>query len=139
MVHIVQVGDRGSQALDTRGRAVFAAGHGDVNVVGALERACDLIVYFRRSLPQVRPQIGLLLEAVLVGTLGTPDYTCGGTGGIEAGVGTVAFVGISELLVDVGVSFWVRLGQPILASACEICLRATTLILTRPCATYPSV
>jgi hypothetical protein len=43
---------------------------------------------------------------VLCGTFGTPDYTRGGTGGVETGMGTVTFVGSSELTMGLGLEFY---------------------------------
>jgi hypothetical protein len=42
---------------------------------------------------------------VLVGALGAPDDSCGGAGGVETGVGFVAFVRVAELAMDLGVRF----------------------------------
>jgi hypothetical protein len=42
---------------------------------------------------------------MLGGSLCTPDDTGGSTGGVEAGVGTVAFVGSAELAMGLGMDF----------------------------------
>jgi hypothetical protein len=43
---------------------------------------------------------------VLVGALGAPDDSGRGAGGVETGVGFVAFVRVAELAMDLGVCFW---------------------------------
>lgn len=103
VVHIIQVGHCGSQRLDTCGRTILAAGHCDINVVRALKRALYIIVHLRGALAQVGPQLWLLSEAMLVGALSTPDDAGRGTSRVEPSMGFVAFVGISELSVDLGV------------------------------------
>jgi hypothetical protein len=79
----------------------------------AFERAFNLIVDFRCALAEISPFLRLLEEAVLVGSLCAPNYTSGSSGGVEACVGLVAFMGIAELAVDFGVGFW-RVGSQFL-------------------------
>lgn len=52
------------------------------------------------------------------GTLGTPDNTGGGTGGIETGMGTVTFVGATELTVGFGTKFCMT-GSDVSWNACN--------------------
>ena len=70
-----------------------------------MEAALDIIVDFRGSLTQIRPLVGAIAEAVLIGTLCTPDNTCGGAGRVKAGMRTMTFVGIAELAVDIRAKF----------------------------------
>jgi hypothetical protein len=44
---------------------------------------------------------------MLSSSLCTPDNAGGSTGGVEAGVGAVAFVGVAELAMGLRVDFWV--------------------------------
>jgi hypothetical protein len=122
MMHIIEICDRGTKALDAGRGAVLAASHADVDLGGTGEGAFNVVVYFGGALAQVGPFLGLVGEAVLVGSLGAPDYSLrsdvswdsfldvesvygGGSRGIETRVGAVAFVGISELAMDLGVGF----------------------------------
>lgn len=104
---IVQVGDRLPQGSNTGGGTILATGHGDVDGLGPLEAARDVVFYLRGALTQVGPVVRVLEEAVLGGALGAPDDAGGGAAGVEAGVGHVAFVGIAELAMDLGLDFWV--------------------------------
>jgi hypothetical protein len=79
----------------------------------ALEGAFNLVVHFRRALTEISPFLRLLEETVLVGSLCAPNHTGGSSGGVEACMGLVAFVGIAELTVDFGVGFW-RVGSQFL-------------------------
>lgn len=106
MGFVVQVRDRFSQGPDAGGGCVLAGGHGDVDCGGPLEATGNLILDLGGALAQVCPGIGVLEEAVLGGALCAPDYTGGGAAGVEAGVGEVAFVGIAELAVDLGLELW---------------------------------
>jgi hypothetical protein len=105
MMHIIQIRNRRSQALDPGRGTVFAPRRADVDLVRALKGADDVVVDFGGALAEVRPLVGLVGEAVLVGALGAPDDSCRGAGGVEAGVGFVAFVRVAELAVDLGVCF----------------------------------
>lgn len=105
MMHIVEICHRRPQSLNTCCRTIFSACHRDVDFGWASERAFDVVVDLGGALSQVRPFLGLLCESVLVGAFCAPYYTGGGASGVEAGVGAVAFVRISELAMDLGVGF----------------------------------
>lgn len=106
MMHVIQVCDCSSQALDSCSRAVFSACHRNVDFRGASKRAFDVIVDFGSALAQVRPFIRLFCESVLVGSFSTPDYAGRCSSWVEAGVGAVAFVGVAELAMDLRVRLW---------------------------------
>ena len=99
---IIQLGHGLSQWPNTRRRSILTAMACDVYLLGPVEAALNLVVDFRGTLPQVRPLLGVLEEAILVGTLGSPDYTGRGTGCVETCVRLVAFVGLTKLPVDFG-------------------------------------
>lgn len=99
---VVEVGDGLAQRLDASGRAVLATSHGDLDGLGALEAAGNVIFDLRGSLTKVGPGIGVLGEAVLVGALCAPDHTRRRSAGVEAGMGHMAFMGIAELAMDLG-------------------------------------
>lgn len=105
VMYIVEIGHRHPQWLDTCRWAIFSATHGNVNLRGAMEAALDLIVDLGGSLAQVRPFVGLVGEAILDRPLGTPHHAGRGSGGIESGVGAVAFVSTTELTMDFGTEF----------------------------------
>ena len=73
MMHIIQIRNRRSQALDPGRGTVFAPRRADVDLVRALKGADDVVVDFGGALAEVRPLVGLVGEAVLVGALGAPD------------------------------------------------------------------
>ena len=75
MMRIIQIGDRSSQWLNPSRRAIFSACHRDIDRMGALERAFDLVIDLGSSLAQVGPLVRVLKEAVLVGAFRTPNYT----------------------------------------------------------------
>lgn len=52
----------------------------------SLEAALDLVVDFGSTLTQVGPEVRFLCEAMLVGSLGGPDYTGRGTRRVESAV-----------------------------------------------------
>ena len=68
----------------------------------AFEGAFNLIVDFRRALAEIGPFLGLFEGTMFVGTFGAPVYTSVCASRMETGVGTVAFVCIAELAVDLG-------------------------------------
>ena len=65
----------------------------------------DFIFDFGSALSQVGPQVWFEVETVLVGSLGAPDDSGRSSGGIETGMGFVAFVGVTKLFVYFGVVF----------------------------------
>ena len=73
MMHIIQIRNRRSQALDPGRGTVLAPRRADVDLVRALKGADDVVVDFGGALAEVRPLVGLVGEAVLVGALGAPD------------------------------------------------------------------
>ena len=105
---IVELGNSFSQGLDTGGGTVLSAGHGDVDGGRAGEAAFNLIFNLGSTLAKVGPLLGLLEEAILGGTLSAPNDTGRGTAGIETSVGLVAFVGVTELTMSLGLEFFSR-------------------------------
>jgi hypothetical protein len=101
-VLIVQTCNGSTQRLDTGGRTVLPGRRGNRNACRTREATLDLIVRLGGTLTQVCPAGGILGVAVLGGSLCAPDYTGGGTGSIETGVGTVSLVGVSELAMSFG-------------------------------------
>lgn len=101
---IVQVRNSLAKRLDPRRRSVFTRSRRDRNSGRAGERSLNAVVGIRCTLSQVRPGIGIFCESMLASPFCRPDYTGGGTGGIEAGVGTVAFVSIAKLTMGFGCS-----------------------------------
>lgn len=97
---VVHACDSGTEGLDTGRRTVFSEGDGDIDAGRALEAPLDVVLDLGGALAKVGPLLGLLQEAKLGGSLGTPDNAGGGSGGIQAGVGKVAGVGSAELTVD---------------------------------------
>jgi hypothetical protein len=89
---IVEVCYRLPEGLDSSSRPIFSSMIGNMHLLGPVEAPLDTVVHLGRSLTQVGPLIGVFEEAVLVGALGSPDYTGGGAGRVEAGVRFVAFV-----------------------------------------------
>jgi hypothetical protein len=108
VVHVVQVRDRLSQGSDTSSWAVLSTGAGDVNGLGTLERALDIIVDFGSTLTEVGPGGWILEETMLHGSFGTPDNTSRGTSGIETGMGAVTLMGIAELTMDLGLRLYTK-------------------------------
>jgi hypothetical protein len=102
MMLVVQLRNCFTERLDTSRGAVLATMVRNVNLLGSLEAALDLVVDLRRTLAQIRPCVWLVEVAVLVGTLGGPYYTSGGARGVKTGVGFMSFVGVAELSVDLG-------------------------------------
>ena len=111
MLMVVEIGYSFSQRLYSRSRSIFPPTHRNFNGLGAVEATLDVIVYFWSSLTQVCPFVGTVAEAVLIGTLCAPNHTGRGAGGIEAGVWTVAFMGIAELTMDVRAKFTAQRSQ----------------------------
>lgn len=109
MVLVVEVGDGLTEGLDAGSRAIFAATDRDVNVVGALKAALDLVVDFGSTLTQVGPRLGVFEVALLVGALRGPNDTGGGSGSVKTSVNLVAGVVVAELAMDLRVDlcgFW---------------------------------
>jgi hypothetical protein len=106
MMLVVQLRDRLTQRSDTRRGTVLSAMSTDVNLLGPLEAPLNAVVDFGCALAQVGPLIGVLEETVLVRLFRGPDDTCGGAGGVEAGVGLMALVSAAKLPVGAGVDFW---------------------------------
>lgn len=104
MVLVVEVGNGLPQRSDTGRRTIFASGNGDVNGFGALEAASDVVLDLRSTLAQVCPGVGVFEEAVFGSTLSAPDYTGGRSAGVEARVGHVTLVGITELAMNLGLN-----------------------------------
>ena len=94
---IVQPSDSSTEGLDTGRGAVLTSSRGDRNTRRAGETAFDLIIGFGGTLAQIRPFSWIFCETVFCRTFRTPDDTCRGTRGIEAGVRTVTFVSASKL------------------------------------------
>jgi hypothetical protein len=105
-MRVVEIRHRCSQPFYTSRRSILAPCHGNIDLFGPLKGTLDKILDLRRALAQVGPFIGLFSEAMLVRAFRAPDDSCGGTSGIEAGVGSVAFVGIAELSVNLRVGFY---------------------------------
>lgn len=105
MHHVVEIGDGLSERLDTGSGTVFSGSHGDVNGVGSLEATGDVVLDFGGTLAEVGPALGVLEEAILGGSLSTPDDTGGGSAGVETGVGQVTLVGVTELTMNLGLEF----------------------------------
>lgn len=80
MVLVVQRRDSLSQWPNSSRGAVLSAMSTDVDMAGSLEAALYAIIDLGRTLSQICPFFGLVEETVLVGLLGGPDNTCGGTG-----------------------------------------------------------
>lgn len=99
---IVQLGNGLSQGSNTGGWAVLSRGDRNVNGLGTLEAAGNVILDLGGSLTQVRPGVRIFEEAKLSGALGAPDDSGGRSAGVETSVGEVAFVGVAELTVDFG-------------------------------------
>ena len=74
---VVELGNGLSQRLDSGRRAILAGGRRDVDCLGPLEAAGDVILDLGGALAQVCPGIGLFEEAVLGGAFGAP-YDAGG-------------------------------------------------------------
>lgn len=107
-MHIIQIRNRSPEALNSRRRTVLSAGHRDIDMCRPVKRPLDLVVNFGGALAQIRPLLRFIKEAMLVGTLSAPDYTGGSSRRVETGVGFVAFVGVTELAMDGGGSFFER-------------------------------
>ena len=99
MFLVVQIGNGFSQRLDTCSRSVLSPSHGDIDRLRAVEATLDIIVDFGSSLAQIGPLIGTVAEAVLIGTLGAPDYTGRSTGRVKTSVWAVTFMSIAKLTV----------------------------------------
>ena len=99
---VVQLGHGLAKRLDTGCRTIFTAVAGDVDLLGPLETALDLVIDLGSTLAQVCPLFRALEIAVLVGPFRGPHDAGGGTRGIEPSMGLVAFVGVAELTVDLG-------------------------------------
>ena len=59
----------------------------------------------------LRPLRGVVGEAMLVGPLGTPDDSCGGSRRIEPCMRSVSLVGTTELTMDGRVQFAIEFDQ----------------------------
>lgn len=104
-MRVVEVRHRRPQPFYASRRSILAPCHGNIDLFGPLKGALDMILDLRCTLAQVGPFFGLVSEAVLVRAFRAPDDSCGGTSGIETGVGSVAFMGIAELSVNLRVGF----------------------------------
>jgi hypothetical protein len=121
MMFVVQLSHGLSQRFDTGRRTVLASMARNVYLLGPLEASLDLVVNLRGALSQIGPCFRFLEVAVLIGTLRGPYDTSRGTGGIETGVGLVAFVG-AELTMDLRGELWevrvsLRVVEPLLYPA----------------------
>lgn len=103
---IVELGNSFSQGLDTGRGAVLSGRNANVDCLGSLEATGNFVLDFRGALAKIGPRIRLIHEAILVGSLSTPDDTSRRSAGIQAGVGHVAFVRIAELSVDLGLELY---------------------------------
>lgn len=74
MVDVVEVRDSLPEWFDPRGWPIFAPVHGDVNCVGTLEGAFNVIVNFWSTLAKIRPCAGILKEAMLLWTAMLADH-----------------------------------------------------------------
>jgi hypothetical protein len=110
MMGIVQISYSFSQWLDTGCGSVLSSSHGDVDALGTVERALDVVIDFWSTLTKICPFVGVFEEAVFVGTLGAPDNTCRGTGWVEPGMVTVTLMGVTKLLVDFALGFYENIG-----------------------------
>lgn len=102
MHFVVQLGNGLSQGSDAGCRAIFSGSHGDVDGLGPLEAAGDVILDLGGALAQVCPDLGLVEKAIFGGALGAPDNASRGAARVKAGMGHVALVGISKLAMDLG-------------------------------------
>ena len=105
MMYVVQIGDGSSQWLDTCSWTILSASHRHINSLGAFKAALDIIVDFRSTLAEIGPLCRVILEAMLGGSLGTPNHARTGTAGVEAGMGSMSFMSIAKLAVDLGIQF----------------------------------
>src|SRR5450755_858943 len=71
-----------------------------------MKRALDFIINFRRALAKVGPFFRLFKETMFVGSLCTPNHSRRCAGWIEPGMGTVAFMSIAELFVNLRVDLY---------------------------------
>ena len=53
MMRVVEIGNGHPQRFDSRGRAILSSTHGNVDILGSLKAALDVIVDFRRALSQI--------------------------------------------------------------------------------------
>ena len=115
---VVEIGDSLSQRLDTGGRTldrsvnyamfiqaqkgtyVFTARHGYINVMGSFETSLDFIIDFWGALTQVGPFLWVFSEAMLVGSLSSPDDSSGCTRRVQSSMRFVSFMSIAKLAVD---------------------------------------
>ncbi len=105
MMSIIQIGHRLPQRLDPRSRPILSPRNTHVNGLRSLKTPLNVIFDFRSPLAKIRPFGWIVEEAVLIGSLGAPDYAGGGAGGIETSVWAVAGVGFAELAMDVRAEF----------------------------------
>ena len=82
MMLIVELGNSCTQGFDPGSRAIFSSRQRDINLLGAFEAAFDVVVHLGRTLAEIGPLSGIILEAMLVCAFGTPDDACRGSGGV---------------------------------------------------------
>lgn len=80
MMLIVKLGNSCTERFDTCSRAIFTTGQRNVDLLGAFETAFDIVVYLWRTLAEIGPFGGIILEAMFVCTFGTPYDTSRGSG-----------------------------------------------------------
>ena len=100
---IVELGNSCTQRFDTRSRTIFTSGERNVDLLGAFEAALDVVVYLGRTLAEIGPLSRIILEAMLVCTLGTPYDTSRGSGRIQSRMSSMAFMCIAKLAVDLAI------------------------------------
>jgi hypothetical protein len=106
VVFVVKARNGGTEGLDTGGRTILSRSRGDRDALRAGETALDLVIGLGGALAEIGPSGGIFCIAVFCGTLGAPYYTSGGAGGIETGMGSVAFVSGSKLAMGFGLEFF---------------------------------
>jgi hypothetical protein len=103
VVLVVEIRHRCPQTFYTSCRPILSSCHCNIDLLRSFKRALDVILNLWCTLSQVGPFLRLLGEAMLVCAFRTPNDAGGGTSGIETSMGSVAFVGIAKLSVDLRV------------------------------------
>lgn len=107
VVFIVEPCNSSSQRLDTSCRPIFTPTYGDVDCLGSFETAFDIVVDFGSTLAQIGPVARIILEAMLVCSFRAPDYACGSSRGIQAGMRPMPCMSIAKLTMYLALVFTV--------------------------------
>ena len=93
---VVQSRNGGSEWFDTSSGPILSAADGNVDLFGSLKGAFD-IVDLGGALSQIGPLTRVVLEPMLICPFCAPNDAGGASGGVQAGVRSVACMSVAKL------------------------------------------